>query len=73
LSCKWFPDFKRENRHGKQVLSGDNRRAANDRAKNMSQLLAGLAAAGIASSRAVAAELNLRGIKTPQGKTWRQT
>src|SRR5450755_4558339 len=43
------------------------------RAADLGALLTELARAGVSTTRAIAAELNHRGVKTPNGRSWRQT
>ena len=60
-------------KHGKTVLAKRNQAEAKARAKALKPVLADLTALGITTTRAIAAELNRRGIKTMRGKPWRQT
>jgi DNA invertase Pin-like site-specific DNA recombinase len=58
---------------GKATLSARNRATAASNAQSLKPVLAELFATGVKSTRAIARELNHRGIPSPRGKKWRQT
>jgi DNA invertase Pin-like site-specific DNA recombinase len=59
--------------YGRTVLSGRNQAAARNGAAALKPVLDEIVAAGVRSTRAIARELNQRGIPSPMGKAWRQT
>jgi DNA invertase Pin-like site-specific DNA recombinase len=60
-------------RYGRNVLSKRNWADAAARARELRPLFIDFSAAGIPSTREIAAELNRPGVKTSRGKAWRQT
>ena len=57
-------------RHGAERLAPAYRAQAEERAKALAPIIAEIRAAGASSLREIAAGLNERGIKTPNGGTW---
>jgi len=60
-------------RYGNRAAIKAVRQEANERAEGLKPIILEIQAAGIVSVRAVADELNRRGIVTPRGKQWHPT
>src|SRR6185437_8044869 len=60
-------------RYGNRAAIKAVRQEANERAEGLKPIILEIQAAGIVSVRAVADELNRRGIVTPRGKQWHAT
>jgi DNA invertase Pin-like site-specific DNA recombinase len=60
-------------KHGREVLSRENRRQALERARDLAGVVADLRLRGMTSVRALAAGLNDRKVATPRGGKWHGT